>query len=108
MSLDAVARQGMPFRGETGGVGAGQGMGEIPTTGAAGAAPAAAAAPDAAPAAQGPGSHDHRHPSPALGSNRAIPLDPDLQARLDAARKAASDHAGHGERRAPRPERLQR
>ena len=31
MSLDAVERQGMPFRGETGGVGAGQGMGEVPT-----------------------------------------------------------------------------
>ena len=30
MSLDAVERQGMPFRGETGGVGAGQGMGEVP------------------------------------------------------------------------------
>ena len=31
MSLDAVERQGMPFRGETGGVGAGQGMGEVPS-----------------------------------------------------------------------------
>ena len=30
MSLDAVERQGMPFRGETGGYGAGQGMGEVP------------------------------------------------------------------------------
>src|SRR6187399_2870521 len=30
MSLDAVERQGMPFVGETGGVGAGQGMGEVP------------------------------------------------------------------------------
>jgi hypothetical protein len=29
-SLDAVERQGMPFRGESGGVGSGQGMGEMP------------------------------------------------------------------------------
>ncbi|MHB8459666.1 MAG: hypothetical protein ACYDAK_05610 [Candidatus Limnocylindrales bacterium] len=30
MSLDAVERQGMPFRGEEGGVALGQGMGEMP------------------------------------------------------------------------------
>ncbi len=30
MSLDAVERQGMPFVGESGGVGAGQGMGQLP------------------------------------------------------------------------------
>ena len=30
MSLDAVERQGMPFRGEAGGVGAGQGTGNVP------------------------------------------------------------------------------
>jgi len=30
MSLDAVERQGMPFRGESGGVGASQGMGDVP------------------------------------------------------------------------------
>ena len=30
MSLDAVERQGMPFRGEDGGVGPGQGMGRLP------------------------------------------------------------------------------
>ena len=30
MSLDAVGRQGMPFRGETGGLGDGQGMGQVP------------------------------------------------------------------------------
>jgi hypothetical protein len=30
MSLDAVERQGMPFRGEDGGVAPGQGMGELP------------------------------------------------------------------------------
>ena len=97
MSLDAVERQGMPFRGETGGVGAGQGMGEVP---------AREAEDTAEPGHRS--SVDHRHASPTLASNRAIPIDPDLQARLEAARKAASEHTGHGERRAPRPERLQR
>ena len=91
MSLDAVERQGMPFRGETGGVGHGQGMGEVPGEAAAG------------PAGE---------PSP----RRVIPLDPELQARLDEVRRAAADHAGHAadgepatpaQRRAPRPEKLQ-
>lgn len=107
MSLDAVERQGMPFRGETGGVGAGQGMGEVPGTSAAEAAE--------------PGPSDEavaeRHAHLAQGSRRAIPLDPAMQARLDEARRAASEHAEHAEhggpatpgaRRAPRPERLQR
>ncbi len=31
MSLDAVERQGMPFRGEEGGVASGQGMGQVPS-----------------------------------------------------------------------------
>ena len=115
MSLDAVERQGMPFVGETGGVGAGQGMGEVPE----GAAPADTAAVDQARARL------------AQDVRRAIPLDPALQRRLDEARRAAAthgatdhaghDHAGHdhagtghahgdeaGTRRAPRPERLQR
>lgn len=93
MSLDAVERQGMPFRGETGGVGVGQGMGEVPTATAA-----------------------DTTPSP----RRAIPLDPELQQRLDDVRRAAGEHATHGGpagpgepaspalRRAPRPEKLQR
>ena len=102
MSLDAVERQGMPFRGETGGIGAGQGMGEIPGGPTAGPSPA--------------------EPSPA----RVIPLDPELQRRLDEVRQAAAGHATHeahtGDaddasgtdaptpawRRAPRPEKLQR
>ena len=105
MSLDAVERQGMPFVGETGGVGAGQGMGEVPV----GSTPADTGAVDRARA------------QPAQDSRRAIPLDPELQRRLEEARRDAAshggdDHAGHdhahgGEaatRRAPRPERLQR
>ncbi len=89
MSLDAVERQGMPFRGETGGVGAGQGMGEVP-------------APDAV---------DEAHAHLAAGSRRSIPLDAEMQRRLDEARRAAAAHGGHDgddTPRAPRNERLQR
>lgn len=84
MSLDAVERQGMPFVGETGGIGAGQGMGAMPDAG------------------RGTGN------VPAEGTGRSIPLAPDLQARLDEARRTAAEHPAHGQRRAPRPERLQR
>jgi hypothetical protein len=89
MSLDAVERQGMPFRGETGGVGAGQGMGEVP---------ASSSPEDGGPSAAAPEDH------------RAIPLDPAMQQRLDDVRRAAADHAAHDPqtRRAPRPDRLQR
>ncbi len=110
MSLDAVERQRMPFRGETGGVGAGQGMGEVPT---GDAAPGQAAAPGQdSGQATGPAAPDDLAVRAAqasiLSANRAIPLDPDLQRQLDERRRAAAEHAEHGERRAPRPERLQR
>jgi hypothetical protein len=89
MSLDAVERQGMPFVGETGGVGPGRGTGEVVSE-----------APDT---------------GDAPGSRRSIPLDPEMQRRLDEARHAASEHTTHdagagpaATRRAPRPERLQR
>jgi hypothetical protein len=111
MSLDAVERQGMPFRGETGGMGPGQGMGEMPATGSR-----PGSTDDDAPAAPHPAAEPGpsneavamRHAHLAQGSRRSIPLDPELQARLDEARRAAGDHTGHDERRAPRPERLQR
>lgn len=97
MSLDAVERQGMPFRGETGGVGAGQGMGELPGSPVAGE-------PGTGPAGtSGPNGTNAR-----FGSQRQIPLDPALERRLEEAREEANRHQGHGERRAPRPERLQR
>src|SRR3954470_11201235 len=86
MSLDAVERQGMPFLGETGGGGPGAGGGEVP-------------------AGDGPDADRHAHPQ--LTSHRSIPLDAELQARLEAARRAASAHPDHA-RRAPRPEKLQR
>jgi hypothetical protein len=109
MSLDAVERQGMPFRGETGGIGPGQGMGEVPGGAVSdGGAPGGEPAHWAAEPGQADGAAEPRHAHLAQGSRRAIPLDPDLQARLDEARRAATDHAAHGERRAPRPERLQR
>jgi hypothetical protein len=78
-SLDAVERQGMPFRGETGGVGEGQGMGRVPS----------------------------ELPSSDRPAPRSIPLDPELEQRLAKARREAAEHPGH-ERRAPRPDRLQR
>jgi hypothetical protein len=141
MSLDAVERQRMPFRGETGGVGAGQGMGEVPATGAGqgmgevpamgagqgmGEVPAmGAAGSDAGPDPR-PGERaaetdvdDTRPQRPddtavrqaqasILSANRAIPLDPELQRQLEERRRLAEEHADHGQRRAPRPERLQR
>jgi hypothetical protein len=109
MSLDAVERQGMPFRGETGGVGPGQGMGEVPGAEVPGAGASEATEPGPSDEAVA-----ERHAHLAQGSRRAIPLDPAMQARLDEARRAASEHATHadaptpGARRAPRPERLQR
>ena len=84
MSLDAVERQQMPFVGETGG-GLGRG---------------------AAPASETPPPHDH-------GADRApdragLPQDPTLAERLAEARQRADAHRDHGERRAPRPDRMQR
>lgn len=78
MSLDAVERQGMPFVGETGGVGG------------VGAGAADARSVDRAPDRAG------------------LPVDPSLADRLDAARRDADAHRDHGERRAPRPDRMQR
>jgi hypothetical protein len=82
MSLDAVERQGMPFVGETGGVGGGVGGGER--------AVADRAVADRAPDRVG------------------LPRDPGLAERLAEARRRADEHRDHGERRAPRPDRMQR
>jgi hypothetical protein len=99
MSRDAVERQRMPFRGESGGVGAGQGMGEIPTSEATAAGETGEPGSDEAVA--------ERHAHLAQGSRRAIPLDPELSRRLDDARREAAAHQDHGPR-APRPERLRK
>lgn len=73
MSLDAVARQGMPFVGESGGVGASD----------------KDRVPDRAPDRVG------------------LPPDPGLAERLAEARRRVDEHRDH-ERRAPRPDRMQR
>jgi hypothetical protein len=79
MSLDAVDRQRMPFVGESGG-----GLGEGGTAEPAG--PAQDRPPDRA----------------------GLPPDPTLAERLAEARRRAEAHRDHGERRAPRPDRMQR
>jgi hypothetical protein len=81
MSLDAVERQGMPFVGETGGIGPGGGPG---------AGPAAERPADRAPDRSG------------------LPADPGLSERLAEARRQADAHLDHDAPRAPRPERMQR
>ena len=86
MSLDAVERQGMPFVGETGGVGS----------------PGASRAGDGETDASAPPAVD-RAPDKA-----GLPQDPGLAERLEAARREADAHRDHGERRAPRPDRMQR
>ena len=81
MSLDAVERQGMPFRGETGGVGRGDqpGSGQSPD-----------GVPDRAPDRTG------------------LPTDPTLADRLAEARRRSAEHRDHDAPRAPRPDRMQR
>jgi len=83
MSLDAVERQGMPFRGESGGVGAGQGMGDVP--------------------GQGTGDVPGR-------ARFDVPSEADeLAARVREAREVAARHDEAAHRpRAPRPEKMQR
>jgi hypothetical protein len=78
MSLDAVERGGMPFVGETGGVGPGN-------AGASGPRPV-----DGAPDRAG------------------LPVDPALAERLAETRRKADEHRDHDAPRAPRPDRMQR
>jgi hypothetical protein len=80
MSLDAVERQGMPFVGESGGVG--PGLDRV--------RPETLASPDRAPDRAG------------------LPADPALTERLAEARRQAEAHLDHDAPRAPRPERMQR
>jgi len=90
MSLDAVERQGMPFVGETGGVGG---------------------ARSGASVAARPGSLETGPPEPNVdrAPDRAgLPRDPGLAERLAEARRQADEHRDHEARRAPRPDRMQR
>jgi hypothetical protein len=87
MSLDAVERQGMPFRGETGGIGPG------------GIGPGGESREDGdQPAIVGPPRGRFDLPSEA----------DDLAERVRLAREEAARHAAHDVPRAPRPERMQR
>ncbi len=96
MSLDAVERQRMPFRGETGGIGAGQGMGQVPGEPSRRGAPGGAGASGA--------------DQPFAGTRfDRDPAADDLGERVRAAREEAARHAAADHRpRAPRPERMQR
>ena len=84
MSLDAAERQGMPFVGETGGVGIGQRGMDRPADRAA------------------------DRPADRARDQPGLPVDPGLTERLAEARRHADDHLDHGRRRAPRPEKMQR
>jgi hypothetical protein len=84
MSLDAVDRQHMPFVGESGGVGLG------------------------ASDADRPASAEAERPADRALDRTGLPPDPTLAERLAEARRRADDHRDHAERRAPRPDRMQR
>jgi hypothetical protein len=86
MSLDAIERQGMPFVGESGGLGHGSSGEPAPR--------------EPEPGAPAP---DDRAPDRA-----GLPPDPGLSDRLAEARRRAETHRDHGERRAPRPDKMQR
>ncbi len=117
MSLDAVERQGMPFRGEERGFGPGQGMGEVPGERPAEAGPGGISAGDTATGDAGAGQAPDDASDSGVsrldgaggpGRPRSFPLDPALAERLLEARRQAAEHAGHDVRRAPRPERMQK
>jgi hypothetical protein len=93
MSLDAVERQGMPFRGETGGVGPGGVPGHTSEDASGEAAPSREA---------GAG------PTPPRGRFGLPGEADDLAERVRRAREEAALHASHDVPRAPRPERMQR
>jgi hypothetical protein len=88
MSLDAVERQGMPFVGESGGVGPGSGGGRD----------------EAQPADRTTGTR----PPDRAPDRAGLPPDPALAERLAEARRRADAHRDHDTRRAPRPDRMQR
>ena len=100
MSLDAVDRQRMPFVGETGG---GLGEGGTAESVTAESVTAEGGTPERA-ATAGPAGHAHDRPPDRMG----LPPDPTLAERLAEARRRAEAHRDHGERRAPRPDRMQR
>lgn len=105
MSLEAVERQRMPFLGETGG----PGLGDASASSRTGASSSSGApSPSEEPSPKGipprdPGTAIDRAPD-----RSGLPPDPTLADRLAEARRQADAHRDHGERRAPRPDRMQR
>jgi hypothetical protein len=97
MSLDAVERQGMPFRGETGGIGIG------------GPSPHPGAGPRGAEEAVGGGDTSDAGSGGAKRGRFGLPSEADdLAERVRLAREQAALHADHDAPRAPRPPRMQR
>ena len=97
MSLDAVERQGMPFRGETGGIGIG------------GPSPHPGAGPRGAEEAVGAGDTGDAGSGGAKRGRFGLPSEADdLAERVRRAREQAALHADHDAPRAPRPPRMQR
>ena len=121
MSLDAVERQGMPFRGETGGIGIGGASAEPRVDPGA---PEGAADPNDAANAEGTGDVEGAGIAEGAGEARGVvdgdgagprrgrfglPSEADdLTERVRLAREQASLHADHDAPRAPRPPRMQR
>ena len=93
MSLDAVERQRMPFRGETGGIGAGQGMGQLPNARTAEAGADAETGADAAGA-------DAETGADAAGADAETGAEAD---GVDAEAAAASSASGAPASAAPAP-----
>lgn len=93
MSLDAIERQHMPFVGETGGS-----FREGPSGGVE-VGPSGVDAPGDRPPDRGPDRPPDRS---------GLPPDPALADRLAEARRRAESHRDHGERRAPRSDRMER
>jgi hypothetical protein len=97
MSLDAVERQGMPFRGETGGIGIG------------GPSPHPGAGPGGAGESVGAGDSRDAGSGGAKRGRFGLPSEADdLAERVRLAREQAALHADHDAPRAPRPPRMQR
>ncbi len=92
MSLDAVERQGMPFVGETGGLGGRSATGRS----------SGAAEPEES-------TNTGRARPPDRPPDRSgLPTEAGLGERVAEARRRAAEHRDHDEPRAPRPERMQR
>ena len=89
MSLDAVERQGMPFVGETGGVGS-------------------PGRPSGPPEAVDPRRQADKGGADVAPDRTGLPADPGLAQRLADARARADAHRDHDEHRAPRPDKMQR